>query len=158
MSLYILLMKKKVWGNAVWILFHTLAEKLKPEYKAELGVLVSHITSICNNLPCPDCKDHASKIMAQSNPAVIAASKEALIDFLWTFHNHVNSRTKTASYPKESLEVYKRAITFNVVKNFIGIMSATSNNEKTMLHGFHRTLYIKKFIEYINNNMYKYNM
>ena len=42
-------MKKKDWGNAVWILFHTLAEKIKPEYTEELIVIVSHITSICNN-------------------------------------------------------------------------------------------------------------
>ena len=49
-------MKKKEWGNAVWLLFHTLAEKIKPEYKGELIILVSHISSICNNLPCPDCQ------------------------------------------------------------------------------------------------------
>jgi hypothetical protein len=150
-------MKKKVWGNAVWILFHTLAEKLKPEHKTELGILVSHITNICNNLPCPDCQMHASHVMLQVNKASISASKEALIDFLWNFHNSVNNRTKTALFTKESLEMYKNANTFNVVQNFIQIMNATSNNEKTMLHGFHRSLYMKQFAEYIKNNFYKYN-
>jgi hypothetical protein len=150
-------MKKKVWGNAVWLLFHTLAEKLKPEYKTELGTLVTHITSICNNLPCPDCQQHASHVMMKVNKANIASPKEALIDFLWNFHNSVNAKTKAALYPKESLEVYSRANTLNVVKNFITIMSATENNEKAMLHGFHRGLYMKQFIEYIKNNSYKYN-
>lgn len=150
-------MKKKVWGNAVWILFHTLAEKIKPEYITELGTLVTHITSICNNLPCPDCQQHASQVMMKVNKSSISSSKEALIDFLWNFHNSVNIRTKAVFYPKESLEVYTRANTLNVVKNFITIMSATSNNEKTMLHGFHRSLYMKQFIEYIKNNSYKYN-
>ena len=150
-------MQKKVWGNAVWLLFHTLAEKIKPEHKGELSVLVIHITNICNNLPCPDCQQHASKVMAQVNKANIAASKEALIEFLWNFHNSVNQRTKTTYYKKESLEIYSRANTHNVVKNFIGIMSAVANNEKTMLHGFHRGLYMKQFIDYVKNNLYKYN-
>ena len=150
-------MKKQVWGNAVWFLFHTLAEKLKEEHTNELPLLVSHIANICNNLPCPDCQQHASRTMNLVNKASISSSKEALIDFLWQFHNDVNKRTKTFYYPKESLNKYKTASTFNVVKHFIAIMSATSNNEKTMLHGFHRGLYMKQFIDYINKNSYKYN-
>jgi hypothetical protein len=150
-------MKKKVWGNAVWLLFHTLAEKLKDEHKGELRQLVIHITNICNNLPCPDCQQHASLVMARVNKDSLCASKESLIDFLWVFHNNVNVKTKTATYTKESLSIYKTANTFNVVKNFITIMQATTNNEKTMLHGFHRGLYMKQFIEYIKNNLYKYN-
>jgi hypothetical protein len=151
-------MKKKDWGNAVWFLFHTLAEKIKPEHTEELIVIVSHITNICNNLPCPDCKTHASRVMVQVNKKEIASSKEALIDFLWRFHNDVNKRTKTELYPKEALEKYKTANTANVIKNFIQIMSKTSNNQKTMLNSFHRDLYIKKFIEYINKNIQKYNI
>lgn len=149
-------MKKKDWGNAVWLLFHTLAEKLKPEFSSELPTLVSHINQICNNLPCPDCQQHASKTMAQVNTAAITASKEALIDFLWKFHNQVNARTKTAAFSKEGLNKYKQANTMNVVKHFIAIMSATSNNEKTMLYGFHRKLMLKNFIDYINGNIGKY--
>lgn len=151
-------MKKKDWGNAVWLLFHTLAEKIKPEYTKELIVIVSHITSICSNLPCPDCQQHASRVMAQVNKNAIAASKETLIDFLWKFHNEVNKRTKAAFYTKEALDKYKTANTINVVKYFIQIMSKTSNNEKTMLNGFHRNIYMKKFIEYINTNINKYNI
>ena len=150
-------MKKRDWGNAVWLLFHTLAEKIKEEHTSELPLLVSHITSICNNLPCPDCQEHASKTMNIVNKTAIASSKEALIDFLWKFHNDVNKRTKTTYYPKESLDKYKTANTHSVVKHFIAIMSATSNNEKTMLHGFHRSLYMKQFIDYVNKNNYKYN-
>ncbi len=150
-------MKKKEWGNAVWLLFHTLAEKLKDEHRAELPILISHITQICNNLPCPDCQQHASKTMAHVNVSSIGASKDTLIDFLWKFHNDVNRRTKTLFYSQEELGKYKTANTYNVVKNFIQIMSRVANNDKTMLHGFHRSLYMKQFIDYINNNMNKYN-
>jgi hypothetical protein len=150
-------MKKKDWGNAVWLLFHTLATKIKEENSNELPILVTHITNICNNLPCPDCQQHAMRTMNQVNKQSISSSKEALIDFLWKFHNDVNKRTQNTYYPKESLEKYKTANTFNVVKHFIKIMSATSNNEKTMLHGFHRTLYMKQFVDYVNRNITKYN-
>ena len=133
-------MKKKVWGNAVWLLFHTLAEKIKPEFvSTELKTIVLHITNICSNLPCPDCQKHSSLIMGQAN-------------------NNVNQRNKTALYPKQSLDVYKRANTQNIIKNFIMVMTAASNNEKTMLHSFHRDIYIKNFIQYINGNINKYNM
>jgi len=151
-------MKKKEWGNEVWLLFKTLAEKIKIDSPpSELMALVSHITSICNNLPCPDCQQHASRVMAQVNKQEITASKTALIDFLWRFHNEVNRRTKTAVYPKEALDKYKTSNTGNVIKQFIQIMNKTSNNQKTMLNGFHRNLYMKKFIEYINGNIQKYN-
>jgi hypothetical protein len=150
-------MKKKDWGNAVWLLFHTLAVKLKPEHKYELNVLVTHISNICNNLPCPDCQQHASMVMNKVNTGSISASQDSLIDFLWNFHNDVNRRTKADLYPKEALERYKTANTFNVVKHFITIMSAVANNEKTMLFGFHRALYMKQFINYIQQNIYKYN-
>jgi hypothetical protein len=92
------------------------------------------------------------------NKSAIASSKDALIDFLWKFHNDVNKRTKTLYYPKESLDKYKTANTHNVIKHFIKIMNATSNNDKTMLHSFHRGLYMKQFIEYVNKNINKYNV
>ena len=152
-------MKKKDWGNAVWLLFHTLAEKIKEEYsRTELPIIISHITQICNNLPCPDCQNHASQTMSRVNIASIASSKDSLIHFLWQFHNDVNKRSKTSFYTKEELKIYKTANTHNVIRNFIKIMSATSNNEKTMLHGFHRNLYMKQFIDYISKNIHKYNI
>jgi len=150
-------MKKKEWGNAVWLLFHTLAAKLKEEYISEIPILVSHIASICNNLPCPDCQKHASTVMKNVNKLHISSSKENLIHFLWEFHNHVNKKTKGEFYSKEKLSVYETAITRNVISNFITIMNSTSNNEKTMMYGFHRALYITKFTNYIKGNIYKYN-
>jgi hypothetical protein len=156
--IYILNMKKKEWGNAVWLLFHTLAFKLKDEYISELPILISNISSICNHLPCPDCQQHATSVMNNINKAHLSSSKNTLINFLWEFHNHVNKKIKGEFYPKEKLSIYETTNTKNVISNFINIMKSTSNNEKTMMYGFHRTLYIKKFITYINENGYKYNL
>lgn len=152
-------MQKKVWANAVWLLFHTLAEKIKPEHAApsELGVLFEHFTSICNNLPCPECQTHAMQVMVRANKNLVCASRENLQMFMWQFHNTVNARVKLPQFSRAALEErYKTAHTPAVVRNFIRIMSATSNNEKTMMHAFHRHLYLKRFTEYMRLNHQKF--
>jgi len=151
-------MKKKEWANAVWFLFHTLAEKIKEEYcPAELSILFGHVTSICNNLPCPDCQGHAMLVVNKADKRTVTASKENFKNFLWQFHNGVNQRIKLPYFSKQQLDdKYKMAKTSAIVQNFIQIMSRTANNEKVMMHAFHRKLYIKTFIDYMNDNFYKF--
>lgn len=150
-------MKKKDWGNSVWLLFHTLAHKLKPEYKNEVPILFSHINSICNNLPCPDCQEHATTFLSRINVKAVTSSREALIQFLFIFHNTVNKRINTPQFPIESLnEKYSKANTRNIVSHFIAIMKSNMNNEKLMMNSFRRQNYMNSFIKYIGANSYKY--
>jgi len=151
-------MKKKEWGNAVWLLFHTLAIKLKEEHVSELLILIFHISQICSNLPCPDCLEHASSVMNRVNKNYISSSNDKLVTFLWEFHNNVNKKIKGQYYSKDKLTIYNSANTINVIKNFINVFSATSNNEKMVMYGFHRSQYIKTFKTYIKNNIHKYNL
>jgi hypothetical protein len=151
-------MKKKVWGNATWYLFHTLAYKIKPEFKSEIPILFSHISQICNNLPCPECQQHATEFLAQINVGKVTSSKESLNQFLWTFHNTVNKRTGGAIISFETCqELYSRANTTAIIKHFIAIMDQNLNNEKGMLYTFHRKRYLKIFKDYITANINKYN-
>jgi hypothetical protein len=151
-------MKKKEWGNAVWYLFHTLAEKLKPEYNNETVELFKQISKICNNLPCPDCQTHAMEVINRHNRATVSASKENLIVFLWRFHNSVNKRTGAPEFSREAVDAkYKLANTQQIIQYFINIMNKADNNSKSMLNSFHRQLYIKQFTTYISANIYKYN-
>jgi len=150
-------MKKQVWGNATWYIFHTLAEKLKPEFKSELPILFSYISGICNNLPCPDCQKHASLAMQRANVPQITASQENLITYLWVFHNSVNRRTGSKEFTMEELSMYKRANTMNIVKNFINVMNENLRSDKAMLNTFYRKQFIATFIQYINANTHKYN-
>lgn len=152
-------MTKKEWANAVWLLFHTLAEKLKPDQSpTEVAVLYSHIARICNNLPCPDCQAHATQTIQRTNKTMVCASRETLIHFLWQFHNSVNARLKLPVFTKAALEMYTRANTLNVVRNFITIMSRASNNSRTMMHSFHRQRYMKEFTDYLQTNIGKYRL
>jgi len=150
-------MQKKVWGNATWYLFHTLAEKLKPEFKSELPVLFSYIQLICNNLPCPTCQSHASETMMRVNKGTVTSSQESLINFLLFFHNSVNKRIGTPEFSKEALTMYKNAITANIIQNFINVMSENLRNQKALLNSFHRQMFIKNFKNYITANAHKYN-
>ena len=151
-------MKKQIWGNATWYLFHTLAHKLKPEYSNETTVLFAHIVRVCNNLPCPDCQEHASRVLAVANSKNITSSQESLKQFLFAFHNIVNKRIKTPEFSKDELDArYSKANTKNVVAHFINIMNSNMNNDKLMMDSFRRQNYMNSFINYINNNSYKYN-
>ena len=152
------MVSKSVWGPCVWYLFHTLSYKLKHEYSSETGVLFSHINSICSNLPCPDCQEHATKILSMTNKKVVTSSKEALINFLHTFHNMVNKRIKTPEFSREALnEKYSRANTQKVISHFIQIMSLNMNYEKLMMNSFRRQNYMNSFVTYIKQNGYKFN-
>ena len=151
-------MKKQVWGNATWYLFHTLAYKLKPEFSSEVSTIFNHIKSICNNLPCPDCQSHATQFLAQVNVPVIISSKENLINFLHAFHNNVNKRIGNREFSKiEHDKVYSRAITNNVIKHFLSIMDQNINNEKLMMLSFHRKRHVSIIRQYFTNNIHKFN-
>jgi len=150
-------MKKSVWGNAVWLLFHTLAIKLKPEFNSETPILFSHIVTICNNLPCPDCQEHASNLLMRANHKVVTASRENLIQFLHDFHNVVNKRISKPVFSKEGLQKYANANTKNVIAHFMNIMGANMHNDKLMMQTFRRQNYMNKFTNYIKANSYKYN-
>ena len=84
--------KKMKWGEPTWFLFHTLACKVKEDcFQKVRGDLLNHIYSICVNLPCPMCANHAKEYMKNINFNTIR-TKQDLIDMLYVFHNAVNKK------------------------------------------------------------------
>jgi hypothetical protein len=151
-------MKKQVWGNATWYLFHTISYKLKPEFGSEVPIIFNHIKNICNNLPCPDCQEHATRFLSNVNTPLIISSQENLINFLYAFHNNVNKRIGNKVFSKiEHDQMYSSAITNNVIKNFLSIMDQNNNNEKLIMSSFHRKRHVKLIREYFRNNIHKFN-
>jgi hypothetical protein len=58
-------MSPQVWGPPIWILFHTLAEKINESDYSRIGLeLYGYIRQICNYLPCPDCSQHATRFLS----------------------------------------------------------------------------------------------
>ena len=154
-------MSKKVWGTATWYLFHTLAEKLKPEYDNpnEIKALYAQIKKICQNLPCEDCTAHAIKTLSNVNEAYVTSSKEAFVHFLWQFHNRVNAVSGSPQYPfEETKALYSRAATGLIIRNFINAMNIKSGDLKvTMMTTMNKNAYMSSFTDYVNKNIHKFN-
>jgi hypothetical protein len=153
-------MSKKQWGNATWYLFHTLAEKLKPEYDnpSEIKALYAQIKKICQHLPCEDCTAHAIKTLSTANEAFVTSSKEAFVNFLWQFHNKVNAVSGSPQYSfEETKALYSRASTGLIIQNFITVMNLKSNDLKiSMMKTINKNAYMSSFTDYIKKNHYKF--
>ena len=122
---------KEIWGNAVWYLFHTLAYKLKN--KNHIPELVVQIIEICNNLPCEICRGHSLELLKQSNIKNIN-DKNQLINFLFEFHNIINKKIGNPIFTiDEHNQLYSRAKTVDIIKNFIKVMKFQKYNEKRLL-------------------------
>jgi len=150
-------MKIEIWGNVTWHLFHTLAYRLKDEYKNEIPNLYNIILEICHNLPCPECKQHAISYFKKINKSYVISSKENLINFLWKFHNDVNIRLRKSIFSKEQHnELYSKVSVYKIVMNFINIMNENTRNFRMMPANASRINCITKFRTYIMENKHKY--
>lgn len=108
------------WGKPTWFLFHTLAEKVsESQFHTIRKELLDIIYSICTNLPCPDCANHARTYLDGINFNTIQ-TKQDLKMMLFIFHNTVNKRKGYEVFRYEELdEKYSLAITVNIIQNFM---------------------------------------
>lgn len=148
----------KSWGPHCWNLFHTLACRIKEEdfenSKEDLWIIIKNV---CNNLPCPECKNHATNLIDNSNKKLILLSKKNLELFLFDFHNLVNKRKGYKIYTMEEYNnKYKNINIGSVVYNFILAFSYNPSNIRQMSDNFQRSLYINSFKEWISKNNYKF--
>jgi hypothetical protein len=126
------------WGKPTWFLFHTLAEKVIDSKFIEIrSSLLDILYSICVNLPCPTCAEHAKAHLNGINFNTIR-NKEDLKMLLFDFHNHVNSRKNFSIFKYEELEIYKTAITKNIVHNFLIEYNKKSKNIRFLADDLHR--------------------
>jgi hypothetical protein len=149
---------KSVWGPAIWYLFHTLSFKVKTNHFHEIkDELLDHFISICNNLPCPDCTEHAKQELKHLDKSKITNKKELCIYFI-NFHNKVNVRNKQKIFTvDEFVSKYKNSVTRNVTANFIINMTKTDHNVKLMTNSFHRSNSINALKKWLIINNAKFN-
>lgn len=111
--------KKMKWGEPFWILFHVLAEKIKEsEFPRLRESLLNLVYTICSNLPCPDCTNHAVQYLNGINFNTIR-TKEDFKMMMYNFHNAVNRRKDYPIFPKEGLEKYSRGNVIPIIENFM---------------------------------------
>lgn len=150
--------KTMLWGKPTWYLFHTLAEKVRvdsfPQIRKEL---LSMIYRICNNLPCPDCANHATRYMQGVNFDAIQ-TKDDLKQMVWRFHNVVNQKKHYEILPLNDLDsVYSRANTENIIRNFLYHYEKRGYGMRSGTDGFHRTRMINDFKTWMKSNMRHFN-
>jgi len=105
------------WGAPTWALFHTIPEKLSDKNFVENKTsIIQLIMTICNNLPCPSCSQHATQYMRKVNFNAIHTTED-LKKMLYIFHNSVNERKKYAEYPYDDLNDKYSNLDFNQVVN-----------------------------------------
>jgi hypothetical protein len=146
--------KKMKWGEPIWFFFHTIAEKVKPESFPIIRMqLFQIITSICRNLPCPICSQHAVTYLANTNINTIQ-TKEQLIDFFYTFHNEVNKRKGFAQFPRENLrDKYSKANTLNIINYFLIHLLDKSHSIRMIADDFHRKRLVEDIKKWLGSNL-----
>ena len=149
---------KSVWGPACWYLFHTLSFKIKITHFNELkDELLDHFISLCHNLPCPECTEHAKQELKHLDKSKITNKKELCMYFIH-FHNKVNVRNKNKSFTfDEFISKYKTSVTRNVIANFFIIMTKTDHNVKLMTNSFHRSTAITSLSKWLKMHGSKFN-
>jgi hypothetical protein len=132
---------KKVmkWGQPTWFLFHTLAEKIKPEHFAAVRVeLLNNINVICANLPCPNCAKHASTYMAGVNFNAIQ-TKDDLRVLMYRFHNEVNRKKGFPLFNYDDLTPqYEKANTVAVIHHFMSHFEDKHSSIRMIADDLHR--------------------
>jgi len=112
--------KKILWGEPFWNLFHVLAEKVGEDNFTIIRMeLLNLIYTICSNLPCPDCKNHAVRYLNGVNFKTIK-SKDQLKTMLFDFHNVVNVRKSYPLFPRNLLDSkYECANIISIINDFL---------------------------------------
>ena len=84
----------KTWGTPTWIFFHTLAETISDDYyNKNKKQIIDIIKTICCNLPCRDCTEHAKKYLKRISYNSLATKQDFKM-MLINFHNSVNQRKR----------------------------------------------------------------
>ena len=142
--------KKMKWGEPTWILLHTLAEKVNENTFSQIRVeLLNTIYSICANLPCPDCAEHATAYLNGINFKTIQ-TKEQLKYMLYTFHNTVNSKKGVELFPIANLNKYAQMNLINVIYTFMPFLQDKSNSIRMIANDFHRARMVSQLKLWFN--------
>lgn len=146
--------KTMKWGQPTWFLLHTLAEKVKedqfPRIRKEL---LDVILKICNNLPCPDCANHATQYLNGINFNTIT-TKTTLKDMIYHFHNTVNKKKGFAQFNYLDLtDKYSKANTVNIIQNFMYFYEQKSYGMRVGTTSFYRSNVTANLKQWFMNNI-----
>jgi hypothetical protein len=148
---------KMTWGEPTWFLLHTIAEKIsEQEFQARRTDILNIIYTICTNLPCHICSDHAkeyltTKVNFRSGGV---RTRTDLKQVLFQFHNTVNQRKNYPIFTQDQLnEKYARANVKNIVYNFFANFQDKSKNPKKLSNELYRSRIVLQLKEWFKENI-----
>ena len=134
-------MEKNLWGPAIWYFFHGIAEKINPDcFLEQKNNLFQILNIVCDNLPCPDCSEHAINEIKKINIQNIT-TKDIYKQLLLEFHNRVNTRLKKPSFTQEELDKKYKTINIQAMMHNFNIAYNTNiYNEKMLQNSFKKKM------------------
>jgi len=149
-----ILPKKMKWGEPIWYFLHCLAEKIKEEaFPSMRSEILNIIYTICSNLPCQDCANHASEYLKSINYQSIQ-TKEQLKNMLFSFHNTINSKKNFTIFPRYQLESKYQNMQFKpVIYNFIINFQDKHKSLRMIANDFHKSRVVEQLKIWLNTNI-----
>ena len=108
-------MDNQIWGPHLWIILHSLAEKIK-NTSEEKRLWAGLLSSLRWSLPCPQCKKHYTEYYA----ANIIKSPTQIRIWLYNLHSQINDRLGKENITIEQLsELYNKPFNFTYHYSFV---------------------------------------
>jgi len=131
---------------------HTLASKIKETSFPLIGPnLIMILVKICNNLPCPECAQHAKMFWANVKTANIK-TKTDLINLIFVFHNMVNKRKQLPMFKYDNIGYYNSKNVINTYNNFARNFN-TKGNLNLINESFHRNMMLSSLRTWMLTNI-----
>jgi hypothetical protein len=135
---------------------HTLASKIKETSFPLIGPnLILVLIQICNNLPCPECSQHAKHFWSKVKTANIK-NKSDLINLLFVFHNMVNQRKQLRQFKYENLNYYESKNVIDTYNSFSKNFN-THGNMNLINESFHRNMMLSSLRNWLMSNVNHFN-
>ena len=139
------------WGTITWYLLHGLSRKIKQDKFDDIIDSFIHIfIELLNNLPCPECSMHALLFISKVNFQNIK-KREDLENILFELHNHANKNIKRPIENISILKMYDKLNLQKTVQSFNQVFN-TNGNMVLLTQTYHRTIFIRKFNAWFNQN------
>lgn len=145
-------MSPSYWGPSTWIFMHTLAAKVKNDsFPLIAPSLIMKLIQICNNLPCPECAQHAKLFWTKVKTENIK-TKTDLQNLLFVFHNMVNKRKAGQPFIHDNLKYYDTRNVIETYNNFARNFN-TRGNMNLINEAFHRNMMLSNLRIWLMTNI-----
>lgn len=142
------------WGPPTWLYLHTMAEKVKDTSFQQIRKdMFRIIYTICTNLPCSMCSNHAKEYLSKINIESIQ-TKNDMKQFLFVFHNSVNTRKRLNIFSFSDLDdTYSKGDYIAITNNFMTFYQEKTRNIHFIADEMHRQRIVKLVQQWIIDNI-----